>query len=207
MNVPNAAELPRTGLWSRRISDFVALALVACALIEFCSQILGIRDSLSIVVLTLGCASHPLLRLLETRRFEHEPGTTRGAEIAAVVAAAPWIILGWLHGVHPTWVAWQSVPVPALFRYTGCAIAFGVVLARPIVRRDRAEIDDAMYVPPITVQSQLLMISLLLVSFSAIAAGLILYWLAAAGVQRLVSRSNAIDGGLGELQSVQAVTR
>jgi hypothetical protein len=206
MNPSYLVERTRTGLWNHRISDFVAVALVTCALMEFCSEILGVRDSPSIVVLALACASHPLLRLLEARRSGGAYRARRGAEVAALIAAAPWIVLSWLRTANPSWWVWQPVPVPAAMRYTGIALACGVVLLRPLFERDSAE--DALYIPPITLQSQLLMISLLLVSGSVIAASLTFYWLAARAIQHLVAPSGNIGSGVEcELPEMPQLTR
>src|SRR5258708_11226984 len=194
MHVSQLAESMRTGLWSRRISDFVGLAIVTGVLMEFCSEILGVRDNLSIVALTLAGVSHPLLRLLQDRRSEREASPRRGAEITAFVAVAPWILLGWLNAVYPSWSVWQSVTLPAAMRYTGCLLAFGVILARPLLERDSAESDAVSWVPPVTFESLLLFVSLLLVSGSVVAAGLTLYWLGAAGIQRLVASLGPVEG-------------
>jgi hypothetical protein len=207
MHVSPLAEPTRTELWNRRIADFVGLAIVTCALMEFCSEILGVRDSLSIVVLTLACASDPVLRLVQDRRSDREPSARRGTEVTAIVATAPWIVLGWLRAVHPSWSVWQSVAVPAAMHYTGCLLAFGVILARPLLERDPADPDAVLYVPPVTLQSQLLIASLLLVSCSVVAVGLTLYWFAATGIQRLVAPLGTVQGLQCELAHVQRMTQ
>ena len=104
-----------------------------------------------------------------------------------MTAAAPWIVLGWLHAAYPTWSVWQPVGVTTTVRYAGCLLAFGVVLTRPLLEREPGDTYHTFYVPPATIQSVVLMISLLLVSGSVIAAGLTLYWLAATGIQRLIT--------------------
>jgi hypothetical protein len=186
----------RPGAWDRRINDFIALAIVACVLMEFCSEILGIRDNVAIVVLCLACVSDPLMWLLQDRRREHDLPARRGTEVSAMIASAPWLVLGWLHAAHPLWPVWQSVAVPTVVRYAGLAIALGVVLVRPLVARIPLDSDGEAYVPRLTLESQLLMISVLLVSCSAIAACLTLYWLAAAGIQQLVRRRVSVISAL-----------
>ena len=181
----------RTVHCERRISDVIALFLVTFTFIEFCSEVLAIRDTLSIVVLTLACMSHPILRLLKGRRREDDSSLARATSVtAAIIAAAPWIVIGWLHAVHPAWEAWQSPAVPASVRYIGCVLACGIVVMRPLLDRAPVDSDDVeLFVPRLTLQSQAVMLSVLLVSGSAAAAGLALYWLAAAGIQRLASES------------------
>jgi hypothetical protein len=203
MHVLQLAEPTRTGLWNRRITDFVGLAIVTGVLMEFCSDILGVKDNLSIVALTLAGVSHPMLRLLQDRRSERGPAARRGTEITAIFAVAPWVLLGWLNTVYPSWSVWQSVAVPAAIRYTGCFLAFGVILARPLLERDSVDSDVASWVPPITLQSLLLIVSLLLVSGSVVAAGLTLYWLGAAGMQRLVAPLRTVEGLQFEPQQVR----
>jgi len=194
MHFSTLAGQTRTGLWNRRISDFVGLAIVTGVLMEFCSEILGVRDNVAIVVLTLAGVSHPLLRLLQDHRSERGPVPTRGTEITAFVAVAPWVLLGWLNAAYPSWSVWQPVAVPAAMRYTGCLLAFSVILARPVLERDPVDSDAALWVPPVTLQSLLLFISLLLVSGSVIAVGLTLYWLGAVGIQQLVGPLRAVEG-------------
>lgn len=183
--------------WSRRIADFIALAIGACALMEFCSAVLGIQDNLCIVVLALACASDPVLRLLEARRHDGEPRARRGTEVTAIIAAAPWIVIGWLHNAYPLSFVWQAVPVPPALRYAGCALAFGVVLVRPVMEHQSLTRDEELYVPAITLPSQLLMVSFLLVSFSVTTAALTLYWLFAAAAQRAMARWNGADAAVG----------
>jgi hypothetical protein len=185
------------GTWSHRIADFIALAIGACALMEFCSAVLGIQDNLCVIVLALACASDPVLRLLEARRHDGDPQARRGTEVTAIVAAAPWIVIGWLHNAYPFWFVWQAVPVPLALRYAGCALAFGVVLVRPLMEHQTSTRDEELYVPAITLPSQLLMVSFLLVSFSVTTAALTIYWLAAAGAQRAIARWNGADAAVG----------
>jgi hypothetical protein len=182
----------RTVPCERRITDFIALAIVTCAFMEFCSEILAIRDTVSIVALTLACVSHPILQLLKDRRCEDEPSPARATALTAIIATAPWIVLGWLRAVHPAWAAWQSPAVPVVVRYMGCVLACGIVVTRPLLDRAPVDPDDAeLFVPRLTLQSQAVMISVLLVSGSLAAAGLTVYWLAAAGIQRLASEGAA----------------
>jgi hypothetical protein len=172
--------------WQRRITDFIALGIVTGALMEFCSEILGIRDTSSIVVLTLACVSQPILELLRDRRREHQPAPSRASAATALIAAAPWIVLGWFRVTHPHSVAWQTADVPAGLRVVGCVLACGVIVMRPMLRGTAVDPDDRnVFVPQLTVESQIVMISTLLVSGSVVAAGLTIYWLAAAGLQRL----------------------
>lgn len=195
MSLPVVA-VASPGRWNRRITDFIALGIVTCALMEFCSEILGIRDSLSILLLALACASQPVLRLVEARRSDDEPQARQGTAVTAMAAAAPWILLGWLHSAYPTWSAWQPAGVPLAVRYAGCLLAFGVILARPLLEREAGDSDHALYVPPATIQSVVLMISLLMVSGSVIAAGLTVYWLAATAAQRLLTSAVVVDKSL-----------
>jgi hypothetical protein len=84
------------------------------------------------------------------------------------------------------------MPVPAPMRYVGCAVAVIVIVVRPVLQRG----DDAggeSLVPRGTWESQLLVASVLLVSGSAVAALLAVYWLAVSGVQRLPQLLHAVD--------------
>lgn len=191
------AEPRRLELWKRRLTDFTALAIVTCALMEFCADVLRIDDRVCVVVLAVACASDPVLQLLRSRRSATECVARRGTHVTAIVAAAPWILLGWLNAAFPSALAWGPPAIPAVMRYTGCALAIVVVLVRPIMERPDADRDDDVYVPSLTLPSQLLMVSLLLVSFSLTTAGLTLYWLAAAGIQRSVASASAV-GALGQ---------
>jgi hypothetical protein len=190
MEIVRIADSKPTGVWSQRITDVLALALVAWTLMEFCRTTLGISDNVCIVVLALACVSDPLIQLVGARRRERAPRALRGTYVTAAVAAAPWIVLGRLHDAYPSSMLWQSPSLPAAIRYTGCALAFAVVLLRPLVQKDVPNGDRQLYVPAITLPSQLLMISVLLVSFSITTAALTLYWLSAAGIQQLMAASN-----------------
>jgi hypothetical protein len=205
MHVSQLAQATRNGMWNRRITDFAGLAIVTGVLMEFCTDVLGVHDNLSRVALTLAGVSHPVLRLLQDRRSDREPAAWRGNEITAIFAVAPWILLGWLHDAYPAWSVWQSAAVPVAVRYTGCLLAFGVILLRPLLERDAAGSDAVFWVPPVTLQSLLLIVSLLLVSCSMVAVGLTLYWLAAAGIQRLATPLRAAEAL--QLEPAQGVTR
>lgn len=172
--------------WNRRIAEFAGLAIAASVLMQFCWTILGISDNVCVVMLAVACISDPVLRLLEARRSGCDVRATRGTVTTAVVACAPAIVLGWLHEFYPSAPAWHSAAVPSAVRYTGCLLAFAVIVLRPALERTAGASDDVeLHVPPITVSSQLLIVGLLLVSFSATTVGLTLYWLTALGAQRL----------------------
>jgi hypothetical protein len=185
----------QNGIWGQRITSFLALVLVTWALMEFCWTTLGIADNVCVVVLALACVSDPLLQLIGARRCERAPRARRGTYLTAVAAAAPWVVLGWLHELYPSSMIFQSPAVPSAVRYTGCALAFGVILLRPFVQRDSQGTDE-LYVPAMNVPSQLLMVSLLFVSFSITTAALTLYWLAGAAVQRLASQPHGFTATL-----------
>ena len=138
------------------------------------------------MLLALACASQPVLRLVEARRSDDEPRAQQGTGLTAITAAAPWILSAWFTRRTRRGRSGNRLVSLSAVRYAGCLLAFGVVLTRPLLEREAGDSDHALYVPPATIQSVVLMISLLLVG-SVIAACLTLYWLAATGIQRLIT--------------------
>ena len=184
MKLSEAVTPARTGIPNRRLGDVVVLALVTGGLIEFCVDVLGVRDNLSLVVLAIACASQAVQSPLDAHRSDDARGARRAIQIRGLVAIAPWIVLTMLQSMHPLWWIWQPAAVPPAWRVAGCALALGLVLARPFLGRDDGGGDAGSGGSPAAVPSQLLMLSVLLVSRSLLVAGLIAYWFAAAALQR-----------------------
>ena len=186
--MPRPASPRNFGPTSRHIGEFVALVALMYYVMELCTQMLGVRDPVSVVAIVVACVSHPARRLLEGNPSRAAKNDDR-CGVAAILAIAPWIILGGLHELYPDWAIWKPVDMPAASRYLGTALAIALVLARPAFGRDSA---SGARVPALDLQTGLMMISLLLVSWSSVVAGLTVCWLAALAVQRLTPRADTI---------------
>ena len=176
------------GPTSRHIGEFVALVVLMYYVMELCTQMLGVRDPVSVVAIVVACVSHPARRLLEGSPSRAANKADR-CGVSAILATAPWIIAGGLHELYPDWAVWKPVDIPAASRYLGTALAIALVLARPAFGRDA---ESGPRVPALDLQTALMMISLLLVSWSSVVAALTVCWLAALAVQRLTPRADTI---------------
>jgi hypothetical protein len=170
---------------SRCIGEFVALVVLMYGVLELCTEVFGVHDNVSLVAIVLACVSNPAGHLLEANRLS-SPIVRNRSGIAMMTAVAPWVVIAILRQLFPDWAGWRPVDVPALSRYVGTATAIGLVAARPMVGGESAA--AIARVPTLTIQNELLMISILLLSWSPVVAGITVYWLAALVIQRPVAR-------------------
>lgn len=170
--------------WSQRIGDVVGLGLITVAMNEVCSQMFGAHDRMPAIIVAVACASYPAQQLLTIRRFR--AGATRVLRGPALLSITPVMLLPLLLYSYPSLATWQPVvPPPTVVRTVGLLLALGVVLAHPLFPRGLSSEESPLGPPPITLPSLLLVLSVLLVSFSAAAAALTTYWFAAHGVARV----------------------
>src|SRR5262250_293482 len=100
MSSPRPATRNTFGPTSRHIGEFVALVVLMYYVMELCTQMLGVRDPVSVVAIVVACVSHPARRLLEG----NPSGAAKNSErcgVSAVLAIAPWIVVGCLHELYP----------------------------------------------------------------------------------------------------------
>jgi hypothetical protein len=187
MDSPRPGAQSAAGPISRYVGEVVALVVLMYCVMALCTEMLGVRDPVSVVAIVVACVSHPARRLLEGDR--PRPAEKQDCGVAAILAMAPWMVVGCLHELYPDWAVWQPVDIPAASRYLGTAAAIGLVLARPALGRGSA---SGATVPKLDMQNALMMISLLLMSWSGVVAGLTMCWLAALAVQRLMPRTDTI---------------
>jgi len=110
-----------------RVDEVVPLSLATVAVIEICWHFFGIRDTLSIVTLAIGCASYPAQRLIQVRRFG--AAAARPADIYAAMAMTPVLLLPVVHAHYPAAEIWQQA-MPPVARYVGMTLVLGLALPR-----------------------------------------------------------------------------
>jgi hypothetical protein len=179
----------RLGRLVRGMGSFVVLLIAMWWQIEVCYNLFGVHSHAFLTVLVLGWMSQTVQCVLDGRR-----GSTRDAWSRATVLAGllPWIMLPILYAmqVGGTMTIWQSAPIPLAARGLGAVLALGVVFTPS--RRGEPLRPETGTAPELTVQSQLLLISTLLVSGSPVFALFTLYWLAVVFVSRLLQPSFVI---------------
>ena len=110
-----------------RVDEVVPLSLATVAVVEICWHFFGIRDTLSIVTLAIGCASYPAQRLIQVRRFG--AAAARPADIYAAMAMTPVLLLPVVHAHYPAAEIWQQA-MPPVARYVGMTLVLGLALPR-----------------------------------------------------------------------------
>jgi hypothetical protein len=193
----------RLGRLIRTAGSFVVLLIAMWWQIEVCYTLFGVHGHAFLAVLVLGWMSQTVQCVLDARR-----GLTRDSWSQATVLAGllPWIMLPILYAmqVGGTMTIWQSAPIPLAARGLGAVLALGVVLTPS--RRGEPLRPGTGTTPELTVQSQLLLISTLLISGSPVFALFTLYWLAVAFVSHLLQpafATAAVQHGAVRCQSLE----
>ena len=158
-----------------RADELIGLTIVTLVVVEGFVQLFGLRDPLSLVALAVGCASYSAQRLLHVRRVG--TAAVKAADIHAVMAATPFLLLPALHRLAPASAIWHPAMPPAT-RYVGMALAVAVAMWRT---------GGGVFS---TRRFLLLMISVFLITSSAAVALLMLYAVAAGMLER--SRAIAV---------------
>jgi hypothetical protein len=174
-----------TGLRTRHVrsldvaSDFVALLVFMSELMVLFYTVLGIHDVVSLVALTIGCASQAAERMVSARRAERSADAATGKKIAlALAGTAPWWILAAAQAANPAAAIWQPGAVAPAIRLAGIALALAVVVARPFTRSAVRGADDDGTLPILRPDSLLLIGGMLLISSSPLIVAVPVYWLA-----------------------------
>jgi hypothetical protein len=190
MDFPEQSRSTPIDLSSPRVSNLIVLLIIMWELLEVCDGVLGVRGHACLIALTLGWLSQPAERIVEARHgsYAYCPVRDLWSTFVMFAGAAPWFIVGILYATHRSWPIWQPVPMPPLVRAAGAALALGLILSRPRWRGEPLRERAACAIPDLTVQSQLLVISMLLVSGSLVVVFFSLYWLVAIAISRLALR-------------------
>jgi hypothetical protein len=187
----------RLGWLIRTAGNFAVLLIAMGWLIEVFDRDFGVHGHALLVALVLGWMSQTVWCVVEAPRGSSPDRPRRDAWGLAIVLAglAPWIIVRILFVAHPGGPIWQSAPIPLAARGLGAVLALGLVLAPSRGEPLRQRTDSTA----LTVQSQLLLISTLLISGSPVFALLTMYFLAVVPVSRGLQRllAAAVPPGVG----------
>jgi hypothetical protein len=177
--------------------ELIVILFMAVGAVDFCTRVLGIRNLAIASVFAIVWLRPAITRLSDLRRGHYVPWNdcaTRRFETAAMLigSAAPWAILQLLHDADPSWVARQSVDLPIGVRICGAALAILVVAKQERRATTNHDVSPrARLSPNVTLKSQLLMVSMFLMSGSAfiglLATGWALSALVAFARQRLTA--------------------
>jgi hypothetical protein len=137
-------------------ADLIALVVVVGVVLPVTSDLLGIHDPRTIVVLAVCWSSAALKRLMAWRTGQLgqwqlvQAGRVKTAASAIIfVGVAPWIVLPVLQLYHPHASLWATVNLPPWLRAGGAALMIGGVM-RPFLaawRQDRPDVAPATMGP------------------------------------------------------------
>jgi hypothetical protein len=175
----------RLGWLIRTVGNLAVLLIAMWWQIEVFDSDFGVHSRALLGVLVLGWMSQTVQCVLEAPRRANQGRLAQDAwDLAIAVAGlAPWILVPILFATHPEAPIWQSAPIPLVARGLGAVLALGLVLAP-------SGLGEPLRHGPgptaLTVQSQLLLISTLLVSGSPVFALWTMYLLALILVSRVL---------------------
>jgi hypothetical protein len=166
--------------------ELMVMLLLGTAAVEFTNHILGVHNPAIATVFAFVWLRPVASRLSDLRRGHYQPwniSATPAFETTAILigGVAPWVILQLLLSTNPSWVVRQSVNLPEWVRM--CGAVLGILVAVNQDRRARTNPDvspRAPQLPKVTLKSQLLMLSMLMMSGSAFIALLGTWWVLSA---------------------------
>lgn len=175
----------RFGWLIRTVGNLAVLLIAMWWQIQVFDGDFGVHSHVLLAALVLGWMSQTVQCLLEASRRANQDRLVHDAWDLAIALAglAPWIIVPILFVTHPAWSIWQSAPIPLAARAIGAVLALGLVLAPS---RFGEPLRHEPGTTVLTVQSQLLLISTLLVSGSPVFALWTMYLLALILISRVL---------------------
>lgn len=161
-----------------RMTDLVTLFVIWCEILLVCYSVLGIREWVSLVTLSVGWLSQAAERLVRVRRTDRANLDAGRNTVAIVVAGStPWLIFAAAQQANPAAAIWQPAAIPAAVRLVGAMLAVAVIFMTPFARKAVSESGEGP-VPRVKPEALLLMGAMLLMSSTPVAVLLCLYWLA-----------------------------
>jgi hypothetical protein len=183
-------------------TDFIVLAVVVGFVLPIASDLLGIRDPCTIVVLGVCWACAALKRLMAWRNGQSRPPlqderVKAAASVIIIVGIAPWVVLPLLQLHYPHASLWAPISLPAWLRAGGAVLMLCGVM-RPFLAAalpsDRPDLATATIGPSavgsVTPGMILDGLGFGLLAASPLLGVLITIWLA------LTCRVNRVRGGL-----------
>lgn len=167
----------RLGWLIRTVGNLAVLLIAMWWQIQVFNSDFGVHSRVLLAALVLGWMSQTVQIVLEAPRRPNQDRLAYDAWDLTIALAglAPWFIVPILFVTHPQAQIWQSAPIPVAARALGAVLALGLVLAP-------SRLGEPLRHEPgttaLTVQSQLLLISTLLVSGSPVFALWTMYLLA-----------------------------
>jgi len=164
----------RTRWSSLPAAELIVMLLVVHPAVQFSTRVLEISNPIIMAVFVVVWLRPAVTKLSDFRRGHYHHWNIcaiRPVETAAILigGAAPWVILQFLHDTDPSWVARLSMDLPLWLRVWGAALAILVVAHES--RRAKATQDSSprarlLQFPDVTLNRQLCMVSMLMMSGS-----------------------------------------
>lgn len=121
------------------VADAAALILIASGVTAGCYRLLGMHDSVAIVVFVSTWLLGAVSRVGALRRGHYQPlkiNKQNGHAMGLMIAAGtlPWFALAWLRAAYPWLPVWDPLKFPMVVQACGIVLAT-VAFAKPCIQR------------------------------------------------------------------------
>jgi hypothetical protein len=169
-----------------RLSDAMALAIVLALFVSrglvLSERLLGVRNGPLLVIVAVVWLTSAARQLSEYRRGKHSAVGTypegRRAVAALVAGTGSWYVLFFAYKYYPDSFFWMPARLPLWVNIAGVALAIFAVISPGKVRaQDQSNGFNSPLIPQLTVQTEILMIAMLLMTGSLVIALMVGLWL------------------------------